>query len=48
MKPATKAELLISLLIKLGIINDKYHGTIILKFQNGKFVNGVKKNSFKL
>lgn len=37
-------ELLISLLIKLGLIDKTYYGSITMKFQNGKMVNCAKKS----
>lgn len=43
-----KAELLIALLIKLGLIDETYYGSVIIKFQNGKIVNCTKEESIKL
>ena len=43
-----KVESLIALLIKLGVINDTYYGTLTIKFQNGKIVNCIKEESIKL
>jgi hypothetical protein len=40
--------LLINLLIKLGLIHDKFYGDLTLNFQNGKVVHYVKKESGKL
>lgn len=40
--------LLIQLLIKLGLIHDKFYGKLIFDFQNGKVVHCVTEESRKL
>lgn len=40
--------LLINLLIKLGLIHDKFYGKLTFDFQNGKVVHCVAAESKKL
>ncbi len=40
--------LLIHLLIKLGLIHDKFYGKLTFDFQDGKVVHYVKEESGKL
>lgn len=43
-----KVELLIDILIKLGLIDETYYGSLTIKIQNGKIVNCIKEESIKL
>ncbi len=43
-----KIEQLINVLIKLGLIDETYYGTLTIKFQNGKIVNCTREESIKL
>lgn len=41
-------RLIIQLLIKLGLIHDKFYGKLSFDFQNGKVVHYTKEESGKL
>ena len=44
-----KGEILISILIKLGLIDKAFYGKLTIKIQNGKIVgNCIKEESIKL
>ena len=43
-----RGKLIIQLLIKLGLIDDKFYGKLSFDFQNGKVVHYTKTESGKL